>query len=66
MAEAAPQTEGTGRAQRGAHSKSYGLVKAEIQILHNVPEAEASAAAWQALGFEIVEHLRVRHLPARS
>ena len=34
--------------------------------LHNVPEAEASAAAWQALGFEIVEHLRVRHLPARS
>src|ERR1044072_2514437 len=36
-----PETEGTGRAVRGAHAKSYGLVKAEVQILHNVPEAYA-------------------------
>ena len=36
-----PRTEGTGRAVRGAHAKSFGLVKAEIQILHNVPPAYA-------------------------
>jgi hypothetical protein len=36
-----PTTEGTGRAVRGAHAKSFGLVKAEVQILHNVPEAYA-------------------------
>jgi hypothetical protein len=36
-----PTTEGTGRAVRGAHAKSFGLVKAEVQILHNVPAAYA-------------------------
>ena len=28
-----PRTEGTGRAVRGAHAKSFGLVKAEVEIL---------------------------------
>ena len=32
-----PQTEGTGRAQRGAHSKPLGVVKAEVEIHKNVP-----------------------------
>jgi len=32
-----PATEGTGRAVRGAHAKSFGFVEAEVQILHNVP-----------------------------
>jgi hypothetical protein len=32
-----PQTEGTGRAQRGAHSKPLGVVRAEVEILENVP-----------------------------
>jgi hypothetical protein len=36
-----PNTEGTGRAVRGAHAKTYGLVRAELQILRNVPEAYA-------------------------
>jgi hypothetical protein len=36
-----PTTEGTGRAVRGAHAKSYGLVKAEVEFLHNVPEPYA-------------------------
>jgi hypothetical protein len=36
-----PTTEGTGRAVRGAHAKSFGLVKAEVQILHNVPPTYA-------------------------
>src|SRR3954454_16998216 len=36
-----PQKEGNGRALRGAHSKGYGLAKAELQILHNVPAAYA-------------------------
>ncbi|MFD3441676.1 catalase family protein [Streptomyces sp. NPDC058685] len=36
-----PKAEGTGRAVRGAHAKSFGLVKAEVQILHNVPPAYA-------------------------
>jgi hypothetical protein len=36
-----PTTERTGRAVRGAHAKSFGLVKAEVQILHNVPPAYA-------------------------
>jgi hypothetical protein len=40
-ARESPVAEGTGRALRGAHAKSYGLVKAEVQILHNVPEAYA-------------------------
>jgi hypothetical protein len=32
-----PKTEGTGRAVRGAHAKSFGLVKAEVEILADVP-----------------------------
>ncbi|MFC5949012.1 catalase family protein [Pseudonocardia lutea] len=36
-----PRTEGTGRAVRGAHAKSFGLVKAEVEILADVPEAYA-------------------------
>ncbi|MFK0151583.1 catalase family protein [Streptomyces sp. NPDC090493] len=36
-----PRVEGAGRAVRGVHAKSFGLVKAEIQILHNVPPAYA-------------------------
>src|SRR5262245_16570002 len=31
-----PVEEGSGRATRGAHAKSYGVVRAEVQILHNV------------------------------
>ena len=36
-----PRTEGTGRAVRGAHAKAIGLVKAEVEILHDVPAAYA-------------------------
>ncbi len=36
-----PAVEGTGRAVRGAHAKSFGLVKADLSILHNVPPAYA-------------------------
>ena len=36
-----PTTEGTGRAVRGAHAKPFGLVKAEVQILADVPPAYA-------------------------
>jgi hypothetical protein len=36
-----PEAEGSGRAVRGAHAKSYGLVKAELRVLHNVPAAYA-------------------------
>ena len=36
-----PKTEGTGRAVRGAHAKAIGVVKAEVEILHDVPEAYA-------------------------
>ena len=36
-----PKTEGTGRAVRGAHAKAFGLVKAEVEILANVPAAYA-------------------------
>jgi hypothetical protein len=32
-----PTTEGTGRAQRGAHAKPLGVVKAEVEILEDVP-----------------------------
>ena len=35
------RTEGTGRAVRGAHAKSFGLVKAEVEILADVPAAYA-------------------------
>jgi hypothetical protein len=34
---ASPRTEGTGRAVRGAHAKSFGVVKAEVEILADVP-----------------------------
>jgi hypothetical protein len=36
-----PRTEGTGRAVRGAHAKSFGLVKAAVEILADVPAAYA-------------------------
>src|SRR5215510_1269302 len=36
-----PVAEGSGRAVRGAHAKTFGVVKAEVQILHNVPPAYA-------------------------
>ncbi len=36
-----PRTEGTGRAVRGAHAKSIGLVKAEVEILRDVPAVYA-------------------------
>jgi hypothetical protein len=36
-----PVVEGSGRAVRGAHAKTYGVVKAEVQILRNVPPAYA-------------------------
>src|SRR5262245_50289747 len=32
-----PVEEGSGRATRGAHAKSFGVVRAEVQILDNVP-----------------------------
>jgi hypothetical protein len=31
------RTEGAGRAVRAAHAKSFGLVKAEVEILSDVP-----------------------------
>lgn len=36
-----PKTEGTGRAVRGAHAKSFGLVKAEVEVLADAPAAYA-------------------------
>src|SRR5262245_38067798 len=36
-----PVAEGSGRAVRGAHAKTYGVVKADVQILRNVPPAYA-------------------------
>jgi hypothetical protein len=36
-----PQTEGTGRAVRGAHAKAIGVVKAEVEILADAPAAYA-------------------------
>ena len=36
-----PVVEGSGRAVRGAHAKTYGVVRAEVQILRNVPPAYA-------------------------
>src|SRR5262245_15101977 len=36
-----PAAEGSGRAVRGAHAKTYGVVKAEVQMLRNVPSAYA-------------------------
>ena len=31
--------------------------------LHNAPENPLASSAWDALGFEVVEHLRMRRLP---
>ena len=36
-----PQTEGTGRAVRGAHAKALGVARAEVEILPDVPAAYA-------------------------
>ena len=36
-----PKTEGTGRAVRGAHAKAIGVVRAEVEILDDVPAAYA-------------------------
>src|SRR5262245_59624611 len=36
-----PVVEGSGRAVRGAHAKTYGVVRAEVQILRYVPPAYA-------------------------
>jgi len=36
-----PVVEGSGRAVRGAHAKTFGVVRAEVRILHNVPPAYA-------------------------
>ncbi|MFD5795421.1 catalase family protein [Streptomyces diastatochromogenes] len=40
-ARESPRREGTGRAVRGAHAKSFGVVKAEVEILADVPAAYA-------------------------
>src|SRR6188472_3151046 len=40
-ARESPGTEGAGRAVRGAHAKSFGVVKAEVEILADVPAAYA-------------------------
>ena len=34
--------------------------------LHNVGSRASSAAAWDALGFEVVEHVRMRRVPERD
>src|SRR5262245_2302945 len=36
-----PVVEGSGRAVRGVHAKTYGVARAEVQILRNVPPAYA-------------------------
>jgi hypothetical protein len=36
-----PMDEGSGRAVRGAHAKTFGVLRAEVQILGNVPAAYA-------------------------
>jgi hypothetical protein len=36
-----PRTEGAGRSVRAAHAKSFGLVKAEVEMLPDVPAAYA-------------------------
>jgi hypothetical protein len=33
--------------------------------LHNAPENPLSSAAWTALGFDVVEHLRMRPIRTR-
>jgi hypothetical protein len=41
LVRASPQTEGSGRAVRGAHAKTLGVVRAEVEFLHDVPAAYA-------------------------
>src|SRR5262245_55833184 len=41
LVRASPVEEGSGRAVRGAHAKTYGVVRAEVQVLRNVPPAYA-------------------------
>jgi hypothetical protein len=36
-----PRAEGSGRALRGAHSKAFGVVRAEVEILSDAPAAHA-------------------------
>ena len=36
-----PTTEGTGRAVRGAHAKTFGVARAEVEVLRDVPEPYA-------------------------
>jgi len=58
----AARRQGVLRALMGAATgwcEARGL--AEIR-LHNAPENPLSSAAWEALGFEVVEHLRFRRL----
>jgi hypothetical protein len=43
-----PEVEGTGRAVRGAHAKTYGLAKAEVEIADDVPAAYAQGIYSQA------------------
>src|ERR1041384_8172165 len=40
-----PKTEGNGRAQRGAHAKPLGVVKAEVEILEGVPAPYAQGTS---------------------
>ena len=37
LVTASPTTEGTGHAVRGAHAKAFGVVRAEVEILPDVP-----------------------------
>src|SRR5690349_14074960 len=41
LVSASPKTEGTGRAVRGAHAKTLGVARAEVEFLPDVPEAYA-------------------------
>src|SRR3954471_19765682 len=41
LVQESPKTEGTGRAVRGAHAKTLGLAKAEVEFLRDVPPAYA-------------------------
>jgi hypothetical protein len=41
MVRESPVVERSGRAVRGVHAKTFGVVKAEVQILRNVPPAYA-------------------------
>ncbi|ADJ47399.1 hypothetical protein AMES_5574 [Amycolatopsis mediterranei S699] len=43
-----PQQEGTGRAVRGAHAKTIGIVRAEVEISGNAPQPYAQGIYTQA------------------